>query len=195
MDKLFAAAALFGLLLWVWAEFFRAIPNLEQVGVLKNFQLTTKEEIQGRFTVLDKRYYSAGHRLLHPAAPTVVGGFQDLAYVSNIDLLLSQNQQSYQTLKQQFEWTQDSRCFELKAKSSTSAPLAQTSEQLFNMSVIASTEAVANQIRRLKAGQQVQLQAEWVDVHSIKTGRAFNIAAARHGQHCRIYKINAMQIL
>lgn len=89
MEKLLATAAVFALMLWIWSEYFRAIPHLEQTGVLKNFQVTATQAFSGEYLLLDKRYYSASSRTLHPAAPTVVGGFQDLAYVSNIDLLLS----------------------------------------------------------------------------------------------------------
>ncbi len=40
MEKLLATAAVFALMLWIWSEYFRAIPHLEQTGVLKNFQVT-----------------------------------------------------------------------------------------------------------------------------------------------------------
>ncbi len=77
---------LFGLLLYGSGQgFLRAIPNLEQVGVLKNFQLTTKEEIQGRFTVFNEKDTTVQSPLVTSSSTNrAVGGFQDLAYVSNI---------------------------------------------------------------------------------------------------------------
>jgi len=62
MDKLIIAAALFALGLWIWSEYFRAIPNLEQAGVLKNFQVESIEPHQAEYRVLAKQYYGPERR-------------------------------------------------------------------------------------------------------------------------------------
>ena len=195
MEKLFVAAALFALMLWIWSEYFRAIPDLEQVGVLKNFQVVSTDTMSGQFTVLDKRYYSAGQRFLHPAAPTVVGGFQDLAYVSNIDLLLSSGEQSRDALKQLLEWSQQKRCFSVQNSKMSATQFEQHKAELQNVSVIAASKQVADQIRRVKTGQRIQIQGEWVEVNSIKTGRPYSTVDFQSQNPCGILKINAISTL
>lgn len=195
MEKLFVAAALFALMLWIWSEYFRAIPDLEQVGVLKNFQVISTDSMSGQFTLLDKRYYSAGQRFLHPAAPTVVGGFQDLAYVSNIDLLLSSGEQSRDALKQLLEWSQQKRCFSVQNSKMSATQFEQHKAELQNVSVIAASKQVADQIRRVKTGQRIQIQGEWVEVNSIKTGRPYSTVDFQSQNPCGILKINAISTL
>ncbi|OTG81378.1 hypothetical protein B9T33_06855 [Acinetobacter sp. ANC 5054] len=192
MQKLLIAAALFALMLWIWSEYFRAIPNLQQTGVLKNFQVTPSTAFSGQYLVLDKRYYSASGRTLHPASPTVVGGFQDLAYVSNIDLLLSSGSADIQSLEDQLDWSQQNRCFSVKEKKVPSTQFEQLKAELQNVSVIAQSEAVANRIRRLKSGDRVEIQGEWVDVHSIKTGKSYNTFNVLNKKPCHILKINSI---
>lgn len=195
MEKLFVAAALFALMLWIWSEYFRAIPDLEQAGVLKNFQVVSTDSISGQFVVLDKRYYSAGQRFLHPAAPTVVGGFQDLAYVSNIDLLLSSGSQSRDALKQLLEWSQQKRCFTVQNSKMTATQFEQRKAELQNVSVIAASKQVADQIRRVKTGQRIQIQGEWVEVNSTQTGRPYSTVDFQSQNPCGILKINVISTL
>ena len=195
MEKLFVAAALFALMLWIWSEYFRAIPDLEQAGVLKNFQVVSTDSISGQFVVLDKRYYSAGQRFLHPAAPTVVGGFQDLAYVSNIDLLLSSGEQSRDALKQLLEWSQQKRCFSVQNSKMSATQFEQHKAELQNVSVIAASKQVADQIRRVKTGQRIQIQGEWVEVNSTQTGRPYSTVDFQSQNPCGILKINVISTL
>ncbi|WP_286380678.1 hypothetical protein [Acinetobacter towneri] len=56
MKQLSIALALFCVLLWSWAEFFRAIPHLQESGVLKNFKLSSVAAFQTEVTVLNKRF-------------------------------------------------------------------------------------------------------------------------------------------
>lgn len=86
MNKLIITFVLFALMIWVWSSYFRAIRHLQQVGVLKNFQLKHLDDFSGEYVLLKKCYYSLARRSLHPAS-SVVGSFNDLAYVSHIDLL------------------------------------------------------------------------------------------------------------
>lgn len=195
MEKLFVAAALFALMLWIWSEYFRAIPDLEQTGVLKNFQVVSTDTMSGQFMVLDKRYYSAGQRFLHPAAPTVVGGFQDLAYVSNIDLLLSSGSQSRDALKQLLEWSQQQRCFTVQNSKMSATQFEQRKAELQNVSVIAASKQVADQIRRVKTGQRIQIRGEWVEVNSTKTGRPYSTVDFQSQNPCGILKINSISTL
>ena len=195
MEKLLATAAVFALMLWIWSEYFRAIPHLEQTGVLKNFQVTPTQAFSGEYLLLDKRYYSASSRTLHPAAPTVVGGFQDLAYVSNIDLLLGSGANDFQSLKYHLEWWQQNRCFNVQAKNVPSTQVEQLNSELQNVSVIAQSEDVANRIRRLKSGDRVEILGAWVDVHSIKTGKSYNTYNVLNKKPCHILKINAIRLI
>ena len=155
MDKLIIAAALFALGLRIWSEYFRAIPNLEQAGVLKNFQVESIEPHQAEYRVLAKQYYGPERRTIHPASP-VVGSFNDLAYVSNIDLLLAAPKVS-STVFKPFKLEQDRRCFNMTATDAQANP-ANIQPHLLNLSVIAASEVVANKIRRLKADQRIWLQ-------------------------------------
>ncbi|MQW92404.1 hypothetical protein GFH30_11530 [Acinetobacter wanghuae] len=190
MDKLAITAALFALGLWVWSEYFRAIPHLEQPGVLKNFKVEVIEPHEAEYRVLDKQYYSPNQRMLHPASP-MVGSFNDLAYLSNIDVLLVQPNVSTVELKQ-VKLEQDARCFSLEPKEST-ANLNQLQAQIQNLSVIAANESVANQIRRLKSNQHIKLSGDWVNVHSVKINKAFHVGfGSKNSAQCRLFRVNAI---
>lgn len=158
MQKLLISAAVFALGLWLWSEYFRDIPDLEQVGVLKNFKLEVIAPHQAEYRVLAKQYYSPNRRMLHPASP-VVGGFNDLAYLSNIDVLLLQSNSRDRSLEQ-VKLVQSSRCFSLAAKNNNHADLSKLSAQVQNLSVIAASATVAKQIRRLKADQHIRLSGD-----------------------------------
>lgn len=182
------------LMIWAWAEFFRAIPNLEEAGVLKNFQVQSKEPLTATFSILDKRYYRAGHSFVHPSAP-VRGGFQHLEYVSNIDLLLSPSEQ-VSAIKAQVAWEQDKRCFNLSARAGTHVDLDKISAQLLSLSIIAKNEDVANQLRRIKAGQTIELQGHWAQVQSAKTSASF-LAALGHvySARCQLFVLNNVRVI
>lgn len=188
MQKLFITALIFVFGLWIWSEYFRAIPHLEQVGVLKNFNVELLEPYQAEYRVLDKKYYSPNRRMLHPAAP-MVGSFNDLTYLSNIDVLLVQPNISDAELSQ-FKIEQTSRCFDLEAKHG-SADLNKIRLHIENFSVIASSDAVAKQIRQLKANQRIQLKGHWVNVRSAKTNKGFHVGfGSPNSAQCRLFQVS-----
>ena len=51
MNKLIITFVLFALMIWVWSSYFHAIPHLQQVGVLKNFQLKHLDDFSGELNV------------------------------------------------------------------------------------------------------------------------------------------------
>src|SRR5690606_40574822 len=87
MQKLLITALLFMFGLWVWNEFFRAIPQLQEKGVLKNFHVEPVKRISATYIVHDHRFVKPNRRVLHQAS-TVVWHFNDLAYLSKIDVIL-----------------------------------------------------------------------------------------------------------
>lgn len=188
MEKLFITAFIFIFGLWIWSEYFRAIPHLEQVGVLKNFNVELLEPHQAEYRVLAKQYYSPNQRMLHPAAP-MVGSFNDLAYLSNIDVLLIHPNISEAELSQ-FKIEQTSRCFDLEAKQS-STDLNKLRAHIKNFSVIAESDAVAKQIRQLKADQHIQLTGHWVNVRSAKTNQGFHVGfGSSNSAQCRLFQVS-----
>ncbi|ANF82627.1 hypothetical protein A3K93_10770 [Acinetobacter sp. NCu2D-2] len=194
MEKLLITAALFALGLWIWSEYFRAIPHLEQVGVLKNFNVEVVEPHSGTYQVVDKRYYSPGQRMLHPAAP-MVSSFNDLAYLSNIDVLLAPKSLSLGSLKG-FDFEQDQRCFEVIAQDLSPQQLKSLIPQLLNLSVIAATDEVAAQIRHLKSKQTIQLEGDWVKVNAAKTKQPY-LVGFRHknNSQCHLFLVRDIKPL
>lgn len=193
MDKLIIAAALFALGLWIWSEYFRAIPNLEQAGVLKNFQVESIEPHQAEYRVLAKQYYGPERRTIHPASP-VVGSFNDLAYVSNIDLLLAAPNVASDLFKP-FKLEQDRRCLNMTATDAQANP-ANIQPHLLNLSVIAASEAVANKVRRLKADQRIWLQGDWVQVKSATSQQEFQVGKSNpKSAQCRLFRITDLKVL
>lgn len=193
MKPLMLTFAALALLVWMWSEYFRAIPNLQEAGVLNNFQVQKQAPVSAVFTVIDKRYYSAGQNLIRPTAP-VAGGFQHLEYLSNMDVLLSPIERAA-AIKNQTEWEQHGRCFTLKAK--TGADAADLlSEQLLNLSMIAQNEQAANQLRKLKAGLAVQLYGHWASVQSAKTSAIF-LPALGHANsaRCKLFVLERIDVL
>ena len=194
MDKLIIAAALFALGLWVWSEFFRAIPHLEQAGVLKNFQVQSIAPHQAEYRVLAKQYYGPERRTIHPASP-VVGSFNDLAYLSNIDLLLAAPNASSAIFKP-FKLEQDRRCVNITAPDNPQADPANIQPHLLNLSVIAASEAVANKIRRLKADQRIWLQGHWVQVKSATSQQEFQVGIGSPASaQCRLFRVSGLKRL
>lgn len=190
MDKLLIAAALFALGIWVWSEYFRAIPHLEESGVLKNFKVEAVQPVSARYTVLEKSFIKPNRRVLHQASP-FVGSFNDLAYVSNIDILLAT--QPLPTMQAELQLDKPKRCFQIEGMTNTAQQEA-IKAHVQHFSLIAANENIANQIRRLKSGQQVHLQGDIVTVHSGTTGQAFQAGiGSKHRAQCQLLKVNAVQ--
>ena len=195
MKQLTIAGVALLLLIWIWAEYFRAIPNLTQKGVLKNFQIESITPMSGTFTVLAKDYYSPRRHVLHPASP-MVGSFSDLAYLSNIDLLLATEQLNLKQLESEFKIQQEQRCYQLKANSNTEQTQEEVIPELKNLSVIASTEQVANQLRQVKVGQKIYLKGEWVNAQTPSKGVNLyhrNFDAVKQGKICGLFRVDQLQ--
>jgi hypothetical protein len=195
MNKLIITFVLFALMIWVWSCYFRAIPHLQQVGVLKNFQLKHLDDFSGEYVLLEKRYYSPARRSLHPASP-VVGSFNDLAYVSNIDLLLGTGKLSDKLNLKQVEFEQQ-RCYHFKLKSTARLSAEDIYADSLNVSVIANSERVADQLRQLRTGQKAYFTGDWVEVHSIPAQHFFSIGQnfPAQRQNCAILRVHSLSIL
>ncbi len=192
MQKLLITAALIALGIWIWAEYFRAVPHLEEAGVLKNFEVENIQPVSATFTVLEKTFIKPNRRVLHQASP-FVGGFNDLAYLSNIDVLLTRKPLPEMQAKPELDPPQ--RCFQVEGAVDSTEQNA-IKAQVQHYSLIAANAEIAHQIRRLKSGQRIQLQGEQVKVTSAKTGQLFQAGAGskQRGQ-CQILKVTAVQIL
>lgn len=190
MQKLLITALLFMLGLWVWNEFFRAIPHLEERGVLKNFQVKAIQPISATFTVYDKRFVKPNRRVLHQASP-MVGHFNDLAYVSNIDVLLLS--QPLSKLQATPEFDKEKRCYYIEGQVSNAAQkFLVTHVQHF--SLIAANQKIADQIRRLKSGQKITLSGDLVTVHSGTTGQEFTVGSgSEYRAHCQLLRVTQLQ--
>ena len=191
MDKLLITAALFAFGVWIWSEYFRAIPHLQESGVHKNFRVEVVQPVSATYTVLDKSFIKPDRRVLHQASP-FVGSFNDLAYVSNIDVLLTT--QPLPAMQAKLELDKPKRCFLIEGTiNATEQETIQAHVQHF--SLIAANENIANQIRRLKSGQQIDLQGDIVSVHSGTTGQAFQAGiGSNHRGQCQILKVTAIQV-
>jgi len=192
VQKLLIAAVLMALGIWIWAEYFRAVPHLEESGVLKNFQVESIQPVSATFTVLEKSFIKPNRRVLHQASP-FVGGFNDLAYLSNIDVLLTRK--PLPAMQAKLELDPPKRCFQVEGAVEAVQQNA-IKTQVQHYSLIAANAEIANQIRRLKSAQRIQLQGEQVKVTSAKTGQLFQAGAGpkQRGQ-CQILKVTAVQIL
>jgi hypothetical protein len=190
MQKLLITALLFMLGLWVWNEFFRAIPHLQEKGVLKNFQVEPLKRISATYLVHDHRFVKPERRVLHQASP-VVGHFNDLAYLSNIDALLLT--QALPAMQATLTFDEAKRCYQLEG------PISTADRNFFNMhvqhfSLIAATEKIANQIRRLKSGQKITLTGDLVTVHSGTTGQEFQVGTgSEYRNQCQLLRVTHLQ--
>ena len=196
MNKLIITFVLFALMIWVWSCYFRAIPHLQQVGVLKNFQLKHLDDFSGEYVLLEKRYYSPARGSLHPASP-VVGSFNDLAYVSNIDLLLGTGKLSDTLNLKQVEFEQQQRCYHFKFKSTARLSAEDIYADSLNVSVIANSERVADQLRQFRTGQRVYFTGDWVEVNSIPAQHVFSVGQnfPAQRQNCAILRVHSLSIL
>lgn len=190
MQKLLITALLFILGLWVWNEFFRAIPHLQEKGVLKNFKVEPVKHISEIYIVHDQRFVKPTRRVLHQASP-VVGSFNDLAYLSNIDVLLLT--QPLPAMQATLEFDEVKRCYQVEGQiSEADHNFINTHVQHF--SLIAATEKIADQIRRLKPGQKITLSGDLVTVHSGTTGQEFTVGTgSKYRGHCQLLRVTQIQ--
>ena len=190
MQKLLITALLFMLGLWVWNEFFRAIPHLQEKGVLKNFQVEPVKRISATYILHDHRFVKPDRRVLHQASP-VVGHFNDLAYLSNIDVILLT--QPLLAMQAKLEFDEAKRCYQIEGQiSEADRNFINTHVQYF--SLIAATEKIADQIRRLKSGQKITLTGYLVTVHSGTTGQEFRVGiGSEYRAHCQLLQVTHVQ--
>ena len=196
MKQLLIAFTCLALLIWTWHAYFREIPHLEQPGVLKNFQLETRGEFSGDFTVAGQRFYSAQRSALFRASAWV-GEYNDLAYLSNVDVLLVQGMLAKANNLKKVDFNQHSRCYEFQLKPNSGLTADQVRADSLNVSAIAANERITKQLRRLKSGQRVSLQGQYVNVQQLKTGKRFvtGMNIPRPRPQCRIVKITYIQVL
>ena len=187
MDKLIYTALAFVVGIWIWMEYFREIPHLEQQGVLNNFKVEKIEPRQIKATVLDQQFVRPNRRTIHPASP-VVYGFEDLAYVSNVDVLLSDS--TLPSLQGRIKFDDHKRCFSVEGAVDAKQQdwLQQHVQQL---SLIAANKAVTKTMRRLKAGQKVTLIGDLVTVHSAKTQAVYLVGkGSEYAAQCHLFRVN-----
>ena len=196
MKPLVFTFAALALLIWGWKEFFREIPHLQQAGVLKNFQVEARREFSGRFTVAAERFYAPQSRVLFKASAWV-GEYNDLAYLSNVDVLLVQGTLADPQRLKQVDFDQHSRCYEFQLQPNSSLNAEEVRADSLNISAIASNAHIAKQLRRLKAGQRVELQGQYVNVMQLKTKKHFltGMSIPRPRPQCAIVQINFIQVL
>jgi len=133
--------------------------------------------------------------VIHPAAP-VVGHFNDLAYVSNIDLLLAKEDFSASSQAQTVDFEQTQRCYQFQVTSGSSLAAQQVIANTLNISAIAASEQIAQRLRRVKAGQRIVLHGDWVKVRSASTGQYFQISPhPLPANNCRIVRVQQLQVL
>ena len=191
MQKLLITAVLFVVGLWTWNEYFRAIPHLAQPGVLKNFVIQPIEKHEATYTVIDQHFASAQRRMVYPTTTSsMMGGFNDLVYVSNIDVLLT-TQATVPDYALQYDEVR--RCYFSPELSDNQRQHAQANT--VHYSLIAKNEQIANQIRRLKAGQKVMLSGELVEVSYQKTGKRFFVGVgSSFASNCQILQVNEIRV-
>ena len=196
MKQLLIAFTCLALLIWTWHAYFREIPHLEQPGVLKNFQLETRGEFSGDFTVAGQRFYSAQRSALFRASAWV-GEYNDLAYLSNVDVLLVQGMLAKANNLKKVDFNQHSRCYEFQLKPNSGLTADQVRADSLNVSAIAANERITKQLRRIKPGQHVKLQGQYVNVQQLKTGKRFvtGMNIPRPRPQCSIVKITYIQLL
>lgn len=196
MKPLILIFAALALLIWGWKEYFREIPHLEQAGVLKNFKVDARREFSGRFTVAAERFYAPQSSVLFRASAWV-GEFNDLAYLSNVDVLLAQGALADPQRLKQVDFDQHSRCYEFQLQPNSSLNAEAVRADSINISAIAPNAQIAKQLRRLKAGQRVELQGQYVDVLQLKTQKHFvtGMSIPQPRPQCAIVQINFIQVL
>ena len=98
---------------------------------------------------------------------------------------------------EQVEFEQQQRCYQFKLKSTARLSAEDIYADSLNVSVIAHSERVADQLRQLRTGQRVYFTGDWVEVHSIPAQHVFsvgqNVPAQR--QNCAILRVRSLSIL
>lgn len=196
MKQLLGALAALAAMIWVWAEYFREIPHLEQAGVVKNFQVEEQADFSGEFRVLGKRYYGPPRTALYATSPRS-GKFNDLAYASSIDLLLGQGQLKNPYLAKKIDFDQKSRCYQFTAEPGAGLTDDAIRADSLSISAVAGSAQAADQLRRLKAGQTVRIQGKYAAVTLRKSQQPFIVGMSipRPRPHCAIVKVTSIQAL
>lgn len=163
MEKLFITLGCFLLGIWIWNEYFRAIPDLSQQGVLNNFRVVSIEPHQATYQVLAHHFVEDNRQTIRTATP-VWGNFNNLSYISNIDVLLSTPNWHGAV---QLEQDDRTRCY-FTEDVLTTTQRQDVIENTRHYSLIASTPEIAKQIRRLKPDQLIQIEGDFVEVHSVQ---------------------------
>lgn len=191
MQKILMTIGVMVLAIWIWSEYFRAIPHLAQPGVAKNFNIKMLRPHEATYTVIEQHFASPQRRMVYPTTTsTMMGGFNDLIYVSNIDVLLTSLAHVPEYV---LEYDEVRRCYFLPE--STAIKHQHAKAHVVHYSLIAQNEQIANQIRRLKSGHKVMLRGELVEVSYRKTGRQFLVGVgSSFAQNCHIFKVNAIHL-
>lgn len=191
MGKLILTFCSMALLIWVWKEYFREIPHLEQAGVLKNFRIESVEPHRERYLVIEKRFVAPDRQVIHPASP-IVRGFQDLAYVSNVDVILTT---AAFKPAEKLEFDEVRRCY------FSSDPLSddkkyELSQQTRHLSLIAASAEVAKTMQRLRAGQQIELQGDVVRVYFQDNQRQFFVGmGSTFAANCQLFRVSQLRVI
>ena len=191
MDKLIYTVIAFVIGIWLWMEYFREIPHLAQQGVLNNFKVETIEPLQLQAMVLDKQFVRPARRTIHPASP-VVDSFDDLAYLSNVDVLLSTS--TLPNLNGKLLFDDEKRCFKFEGTLDLSEQnwLQQHVQQL---SLIAVNKEVSKVMRRLKTGQSVTFIGDFVNARSAKTSTVYAVGqTSTYAASCRLFRVTQIVI-
>lgn len=191
MEKLIFTFCAMAVLIWVWKEYFREIPHLEQAGVLKNFRIESVEPHHGRYLVIDRRFVAPDRQVIHPASP-MVRGFQDLAYVSNVDVMLTA---AAVKPSEKLEFDEVRRCY-FSPTPLSGEKKQKLSQQTRHLSLIAATAEIAKKMQRLTAGQQIELQGDVVQVYFQGNQRQFFVGTgSTFAANCQIFRVNQLRVI
>lgn len=193
MEKLLLTFGCAFLVIWIWFEYFREIPHLEEVGVLKNFRVVSVKPSEATYTVLEKNFVTPQSGPLYRHSTSVNRGYRDLAYVSNIDVLLAQPNWS-NTMS--FHHDSAKRCYSSE-QSLSEAQRLDSVEHTEHFSLIAASEQVANRIRRIKAGQKIHLKGDYVKVFNEKDlSEQFLVGlGSDFSSRCQIFRVHDLKQL
>ena len=107
-----------------------------------------------------------------------------------VTLLLTQPLPAMQA---KLEFDEAKRCYQLEGQTNKAErDFVNTHVQYF--SLIAATEKIADQIRRLKSGQKITLTGDLVTVHSGTTGQEFRVGTgSEYRAHCQLLQVTHVQ--
>ena len=200
MMRLILTLTVIVLLIGLWRQQYRTIPDWTQSGVRKNFQLERGDALSGQFTVAAKRYYGAGGSVLRFSS-VPAGKYNHLAYLSTVDLLLAPEQLPVQSLKDHFDIDQRRRCYALQPKNGADANSSYA--VLINIAAVAADEQVAGQLRKISPGQHIYLQGYWAQAawtdpkaKSLAGTAAHPLIAVQaadiRGKHCGVFFVERL---